>query len=415
MRLVYKFEIHPNKTTSLVLGLSTYAAARLYNVGNYERHNFNELGFDKMPDWYSQKKNLKTDMWYKSLPSQTSQDILQRLDEGWKSYFKLKQTGGIEAPNPPRYKPKAGHFNIKYLNNSFKVLDGNKIRFMISKNMKTYIKEKFNIDVNFFYIEIEKEINNIKQVEFKYLKDERYLVYIVYENDDVEKVIDNGRYISIDPGVCNLAAIYDNKGYSFIISGSTYLNTLYYYNKTIAKYRSILTKQYGNKVSDSKRLLRLEDKKQKRIDYILHKSSRIIVDYCSKNNISKVIIGDWKDIRKDLDFGKETNQKIHGLPFAKFYQLLEYKLRNKGIELIYQKEYNTSKCPINSPQVSKEYVEKGRVKRGIYKLDNMVYNADSGGAYNIMRLYAQEKNTSINMMCKGLSNPNKICICVTRS
>ena len=113
MRLVYKFEIHPNKTTSLVLGLSTYAAARLYNVGNYERHNFNELGFDKMPDWYSQKKNLKTDMWYKSLPSQTSQDILQRLDEGWKSYFKLKQTGGIEEPNPPRYKPKDSHFNIE--------------------------------------------------------------------------------------------------------------------------------------------------------------------------------------------------------------------------------------------------------------------------------------------------------------
>ena len=48
------------------------------------------------------------------------------------------------------------------------------------------IKEKFNIDVNFFYIEIEKEINNIKQVEFKYLKDERYLVYIVYENDEFE-------------------------------------------------------------------------------------------------------------------------------------------------------------------------------------------------------------------------------------
>ena len=82
MRLVYKFEFCPNKTTSLVLGLSTYAAAKLYNVGNYERHNYNELGFDKMLDWYSQKKNLKTNMWYKSLPSQSSQDILQRLDEG---------------------------------------------------------------------------------------------------------------------------------------------------------------------------------------------------------------------------------------------------------------------------------------------------------------------------------------------
>ena len=33
--------------------------------------------------------------------------------------------------------------------------------------------------------------------------------------------------------------------------------------------------------------------------------------------------------------------------------------------------------------------------------------------YNIMRLYAEEKNTPINMVCKGLNNPNKISICVT--
>ena len=176
-----------------------------------------------------------------------------------------------------------------------------------------------------------------------------------------------------------------------------------------------MTKQYGSKVQDSKRLLRLEDKKQKRIDYILHKSSKIIVDYCKSNSISKVIIGDWKDIRKDLNFGNENNQKMHSLPFAKFYQLLEYKLRNIGIELVYQKEYYTSKCPINSIEVSKTYADKGRVKRGIYKLGNMVYNADSGGAYNIMRLYAQNKNTPIDMVCKGLSNPNKISICVTNS
>ena len=45
----------------------------------------------------------------------------------------------------------------------------------------------------------------------------------------------------------------------------------------------------------------------------------------------------------------------------------------------------------------------------------MVYNADSGGAYNIMRLYKEKKNTPIEMVCKGLSNPDKTCICVTSS
>ena len=120
-------------------------------------------------------------------------------------------------------------------------------------------------------------------------------------------------------------------------------------------------------------------------------------------------------VKKYFNFGEENNQKIHSLPFARLYQLLEYKLKNKGIELIYQKEYYTSKCPINTLKVSKEYAGKGRIKRGIYTLDNIVYNADSGGAYNIMKLYAEEKNTPINMVCKGLNNPYKISICVTNS
>ena len=135
MLLVHKFLLKPNKDTSIILSSLTYASARLFNVGNYERHEYEKLGFDKMPDWYDQKKRLKDNTWFKSLPSQTAQDVLQRVDEGWKSYFKLLKTKGINNPKPPFYKPKGGHYNIKYLNNSFKVID-NTVRFMISKKEK---------------------------------------------------------------------------------------------------------------------------------------------------------------------------------------------------------------------------------------------------------------------------------------
>ena len=74
MRLVYKFEFHSNKTTSLVLGLSTYAAARLYNVGNYERHNFKEL--DKRPVHEVESSILEN--WKK-------QDILNKTIENRKN------------------------------------------------------------------------------------------------------------------------------------------------------------------------------------------------------------------------------------------------------------------------------------------------------------------------------------------
>ena len=38
MQLVHKFQLKPNKDTSIILSSLTYASARLFNVGNYELH-----------------------------------------------------------------------------------------------------------------------------------------------------------------------------------------------------------------------------------------------------------------------------------------------------------------------------------------------------------------------------------------
>ena len=42
----------------------------------------------------------------------------------------------------------------------------------------------------------------------------------------------------------------------------------------------------------------------------------------------------------------------------------------------------------------------------------MIYNSDSVGAYNIMRIYKKEKGIAINMPIKGLSNPTVINVSV---
>ena len=55
----------------------------------------------------------------------------------------------------------------------------------------------------------------------------------------------------------------------------------------------------------------------------------------------------------------------------------------------------------------KEYQDKHRIERGLYKHNNIIYNADCVGAYNIMRKYAINNNIKITMINKGLSNPNK--------
>jgi len=417
MKLVHNFIYKPNKYESLMLGYLTYASARLYNVSLYERYEYKKLGYEAMPNWYEQKKKLKNDIWFKSLPSQTAQDVLQRVDEGFKSYFKLLKTKGIKNPHGPNYKKKNYHYNIKYLNNSFKLID-NKIRLMIPKGLINHLIEKgYEIKNKFLFIRLNKEINNIKQIEIKYISDNEYEFKVIYEIDDVEMKKDNGRYLSIDMGINNLITAYDNKGYSFIIKGNSYQNTLYYYNKKISYYQSLEAKFKNiskdiNNVS-TKRIKKLNIIKKRKIEYILHTSTRRIVDYCVENEINTVIIGDIKGIRKDNDMGKINNQKLHSLPFKQFYDKLSYKLKMKGISLIYQKESYSSGCSPTSPDVSKEYYNKTkRIKRGLYKDNNMIYNSDSVGAYNIMRIYRKEKGIDITMPINGLSNPKIINVSV---
>ncbi len=85
----------------------------------------------------------------------------------------------------------------------------------------------------------------------------------------------------------------------------------------------------------------------------------------------------------------------------------------KGISLNYQKESYSSGCSPLSPDVSKEYYKRtNRIKRGLYKENNTIYNSDSVGAYNIMRIYRKEKGIEITMPIKGLSNPKVINVSV---
>lgn len=100
---------------------------------------------------------------------------------------------------------------------------------------------------------------------------------------------------------------------------------------------------------------KLYQRKQKRLNHYFHSATKMIVDYCVHNHISKVIIGDIKGIRKNKNLGKVINQKLHSLPYDRIYSLLSYKFAKQGIELIKQKEVYSSQVSPFAPEVSKKY------------------------------------------------------------
>ena len=397
-----------------------YAAYKLWNVCNYERKNYKEIGLLNFPNWYYQKKEHKNNLWYKQLPSQSAQEVCKILDKGWKSYFRLKETKGIENPKPPRFKQEP--IAITYMQNGIKHdNDSSMVKLTLSKELKDFMSVTYGINDQFIYLEnkIFKNINNIKQIKIYPPKDNVCDIIIIYEIEDVTLLENNNNYLSIDIGLHNLLTCYhyskDNNnldGNTFIV-GRKYLAFCNYYYKEIARVQSewykVQNKQGVKYPKTSKHIQSLYKKKNNVIHDYLHKVTNYIVQYCLDNNIHTVVIGDITNIRKDKNFKDSINQKLHSLPYKKIYELLEYKLTLKGIRFIKVKECYSSQVSPLQPQVSKKYATKNkRIVRGLFKDGIYSWNADCVGDFNILRLFFQTNDINITLNHFSIKTPTVI-------
>lgn len=152
MLLSHRTSVKIRPEYSNIIGHMCYAASKLWNVCNYERHHYKELGLEKYPDWYYQKKAHKGDLWYRQLPSQTAQETCKQLDKAWRSFYVLKKTGGIKDPNPPRFKQ--DNIPVTYMQMGIRHEKGSdQLRLSLPKNLKIYMEETYGIHERFLYLE----------------------------------------------------------------------------------------------------------------------------------------------------------------------------------------------------------------------------------------------------------------------
>jgi putative transposase len=395
MKRVTTFEYTPNQEQQTILGSLTYATSKLWNVGNYQRIQWSKESGEHYPEWYQQKKTLKEHDWYKALPSQSAQEVLNQLDQAWKSYYKLKETGSIKNAKPPRYKYSL--FNIRFLNNGFQ-LQGHQLRLSLPKKLKQHLIEKYQMQVGFLFLPIPKAYRSfqgdLKMIEIMPLSNHKYKVNMIIESQG--KVSKENRqqevYMSIDFGVNNLMTCYLSTGKTLIISGRQLLSINRYFDKTISYYQSISDTQQSARgipyPKKSKRVHKLFEKRSKQVKHLLHAATKTIVEKAIEEGVTKVILGDITKIREEKNLGKKNNQKFHRLPYKMIETQLKYKLEEQGIELVKQEESYTSQCSPYSAEVSEKYAEKvNRKTRGLYIDQGISFNADCVGAYNILRKY----------------------------
>jgi putative transposase len=86
----------------------------------------------------------------------------------------------------------------------------------------------------------------------------------------------------------------------------------------------------------SKHIRKLYKRKQDSVTDYLHKITRYLAEYCREQEITCVVTGDIRNIRREKDLGHRTNQKLHSLPYNRIYIMLEYKLKRYGIRFVKQ-------------------------------------------------------------------------------
>jgi IS605 OrfB family transposase len=387
MQLAERHIISLNHPNYLECDELCFKSKNIYNLSTYKiRQGFFVDDYNPLNNLFHEMKNEDC---FKELPMKVATATTILVQKNFKSFFKAikgysanpsKYTG---RPQLPKYLPKE---------------DG---RFITSYNYQAISKKVFQkaskIKLSGTNIEFHTKLTDFNSIACVRIvpRLDHYIIEVVYSVEDVKPLKDNHRYASIDLGVNNLATITSNTKEltPLVINGKPLKSINQFYNKKLAHYKSLV--ELRNKKKTSKKLRKLTNKRNNKIDNYLHKASKIVVDHLVSNNISKLVVGNNTQWKTESSLSKKTNQNFIQIPHSRFISMLSYKCELAGIKLILQEESYTSKASFlnldNIPTYGKIETEPEfsgyRHSRGMYKLkgQSIYINADVNGSYNILR------------------------------
>ena len=357
-----------------------HLSKNLYNVVLYtiRQHWFETVNDDtvkhKFLNYYDVWNILKKDNPdYKAIDSHAAQLVIKQVEANFSSFFSLlnlkKQGKYDKKVNLPTYLDKDGYNVISFNQFKRRELKNGYVSLPKSKTLRFKVK---NTSLHFINI-VPK--NDYIQVNFIYKKQEK----------ELKK--DNGKYMSIDIGVDNLATCFSNVGKTFIVDGKKVKHINQFYNKKIGEVKSELKKKNNKEKSHKTRQLTL--KRNNKIDDYFHKTSRYIISQAASNDVRTIIVGHNKNWKQEVSIGKANTQNFVSIPFNKLIHELKYKGMLEGINVIEIEESYTSKCSaLDNETIEKhdKYIGK-RVHRGLFQSKDHLLNADVNGAINIMRKF----------------------------
>ena len=440
IKLVEQHVIRADSKYFQLLSDFTIKSRNLYNQSNYiQRQLFFQhkpiksyVDLDKIAKFNTEYPD------YRRMPTaQTAQQTLRVLSSNWKGYFKAHKDWKknpekyLGEPRPPKYRKGKKGFALTVTNQDCSIKKDGLIHFPASFQGYT-IKPRFPKEAK------------LQQVRFIPTKHNYITVEIVYKLADEKPALISGhRYLGVDLGINNLAAVGNNFGERpFVISGKGLKSINHDFNRRLKHFQSIAdgtnasiigkkqqelrANENPSRIYRRKKLKRMKAKgiypakaenlvqdklqnvKSERISNMyarrnfkikdfLHKASRILVDYAKKHGVSTIIIGRNKDWKQNTSERMYHTVSFHfaKIPHYKFIQMVEYKAMLAGIKVVKVDESYTSGTSFldNEKPTKKFYDKSRRKKRGLFVSNKgLKINADVNGAMQIIRKYAKDES-----------------------
>jgi len=343
--------------------------ARLWNELNFERRQA-YINYKKF-SWYPKHLYRK---YAPIIGSATAQQIIRKNNEAWRSFLKLKKLEKegrlpphIKKVSMPGYWKKRGRRELRIIirNDCYRIDDK---YLYLPKGLKLKYKGRLKW--------------HGKQGRLEIIYDKVDEVWRGFMTVEVEKPPLRGgnKPLYIDLGVVNLATIWhEGMKQPIAFSSRAILADWWYWTKKIAREQSRLARV--NKVRTSRRLRKLFKIRQRRFRHAVNAMIKLIVEYASRNDISKIVVGNLKGIRNNHGNSKVNTMINSFWSFRWIVQRLKEKAEEYGIEVVEVSEYKTSStCPFCGSEGNRRY-------RGLFYCPKCqkVMNADVVGVLNIAK------------------------------
>lgn len=282
----------------------------------------------------------------------SSQQTCNSVAEAFKSFQALnkmfRKGESQDKPSLPKYRKPNGLFTVTFPKKWLKLTDKG-----IRVPLGTKVKAWFGLDAFFIQMPTNLDFSNLKELRFL-PRNGCFYAEFVYKSEEVKTVeLDDNRALGIDHGLNNWLTCVDTLGKSFIIDGRKLKSKNQWYNKRVSQLKENKPQGFW-----SKQLANLTEKRNRQMRDAVNKVARLIIDYCLKNRIEKVVFG-WNERQKDSSkMSRKANQEFVSVPTAKLKNRIAQLAEQHKIEFIETEESYTSKASFLDNDLLPTYGEK---------------------------------------------------------